>query len=367
MNPSKRQPAFTIVELLVAMALVAVLLVVSGAVFRYSVQAYRAASAMAEIMQKYQAITYRLKTDLVGLQKEGEICVVWVPGTDTTGDNIVDKFERLDRFYFFTAGSFQTYNVWTYQEGGTAKQGVLHGHTARVCYMLAGDGQGKRAADLPPHKRILGRSQHLYTSANVSTDFPNWASFTSEQNNYFEFDTKTAAQWRNEPIWNPKAASQKSDMAERILDVDLFAPFGPQGSERRGIQIAPSVPLNLHLMLAQGVGQFRVQGWFDREKRWLPEIDPNGDGDYRDSDFFLQGNSIRSDKIPGFLYPGKLHELGPGYTEKYGPYDPNNLDAEHFDSIPGLGPALKFTFTLYDSKGVFPEGKTFTYIVYLNP
>jgi len=28
--------------------------------------------------------------------------------------------------------------------------------------------------------------------------------------------------------------------------------------------------------------------------------------------------------------------------------------------------ALKFTFTIYDSKGVFPDGKTFTHIVYLN-
>jgi len=36
------------------------------------------------------------------------------------------------------------------------------------------------------------------------------------------------------------------------------------------------------------------------------------------------------------------------------------------DSIPGLGRALKFTFTLYDSKGVFKEGKKFTHIVYLD-
>jgi hypothetical protein len=27
--------------------------------------------------------------------------------------------------------------------------------------------------------------------------------------------------------------------------------------------------------------------------------------------------------------------------------------------------ALKFTFTIYDSKGIIPDGKTFTHIVYL--
>jgi hypothetical protein len=41
------------------------------------------------------------------------------------------------------------------------------------------------------------------------------------------------------------------------------------------------------------------------------------------------------------------------------------LNEEHFYEIPGLGRALKFTFTLYDSKGVIKEGRTFTHIVYL--
>jgi hypothetical protein len=41
------------------------------------------------------------------------------------------------------------------------------------------------------------------------------------------------------------------------------------------------------------------------------------------------------------------------------------VDEAHFNMIPGLGRALKFTFTLYDSKGVIKNGKTFTHIVYL--
>jgi hypothetical protein len=34
--------------------------------------------------------------------------------------------------------------------------------------------------------------------------------------------------------------------------------------------------------------------------------------------------------------------------------------------IPGLGRALKFTFTLYDSKGILQNGRTFTHIVFLD-
>ncbi|MHC4371396.1 MAG: hypothetical protein ACYSW8_27600, partial [Planctomycetota bacterium] len=47
-------------------------------------------------------------------------------------------------------------------------------------------------------------------------------------------------------------------------------------------------------------------------------------------------------------------------------YDPNFLTEERFNDIPGLGRALKFTFTLYDSKGIGKGGRTFTHIVYLD-
>jgi hypothetical protein len=65
------------------------------------------------------------------------------------------------------------------------------------------------------------------------------------------------------------------------------------------------------------------------------------------------------------LYPYRVPEAygevainGIGYS---GP-----LDESDFDNIPGLGRALKFTFTLYDSRGVMKEGRTFTHIVYLD-
>jgi prepilin-type N-terminal cleavage/methylation domain-containing protein len=366
---SKR--AFTILELLVAMALMVILLAISAVVFKTSVQAQQAASATAEIMQKYQALTHQLKTDLAGLRKDAEICIIWRPGIDTNNDNIVDDYTRMDRMYFFTAGSFQTYNTWPIQ--GVTQPQVLQSSIARVCYMLAGAGNGNQAASQKVNKRNLGRSQHIYTAANVIDNyippspqtnpnygnlctFPDWASFTSHKNNFYEYDKKTLAQWRDDPAWLPLAVSEKSDMVERILDADLFAPFGP-----RGIQINPAKSLNLHMLLAQGVGQFKIQGWLDSEKRWYPEVDPNGDGNFSDTDFFPNGSGISASVVPDLLYPYKRY-----YMYKY-TYNLADLDQDHFNEIPGLGPALKFTFTLYDSRGVFREGKTFTYIVYLNP
>jgi hypothetical protein len=47
-------------------------------------------------------------------------------------------------------------------------------------------------------------------------------------------------------------------------------------------------------------------------------------------------------------------------------YPPEEINRENFNSIPGLGRALKFTFTLFDSKGIIKGGRTFSYIVYLD-
>jgi hypothetical protein len=66
--------------------------------------------------------------------------------------------------------------------------------------------------------------------------------------------------------------------------------------------------------------------------------------------------------MPGLLYNPTYGGVGIPTT----PFDPNLMNEEHFNEIPGLGRALKFTFTLYDSKGIIKEGRTFTHIVYLD-
>jgi hypothetical protein len=125
------------------------------------------------------------------------------------------------------------------------------------------------------------------------------------------------------------------------------------------------------------MGEFKVQGWYSydaeraelegRAGRWVPEL---ADGDF---------DGIPEGGVPGVLYPHPLYgavQLGGEFW-----YDPDPesvegqakrryleslLNEEHFNEIPGLGRALKFTFTLYDSRGIIREGRTFTHIVYLD-
>jgi hypothetical protein len=154
-------------------------------------------------------------------------------------------------------------------------------------------------------------------------------------------------------------------------------------SEVTGIKVAPSTiadggvvvdandpSLSVQNILCKGVGQFRIQGWNDSQKRWIPEEDPDGDGDWTDdSDFFENSDPSDPNQVPGLWYPYRADpnvgflvmnsDVGKNYPR-------GKLTQQYFDEIPGLGRALKFTFTLYDSQGVIPGGRDFTYIVYLD-
>jgi len=113
------------------------------------------------------------------------------------------------------------------------------------------------------------------------------------------------------------------------------------------------------MLLCEGVGEFKIQGWYDAQQRWIPEVDPDGDGDLADTHFFFSDPN----SVPGVLYPYppygdvKINNIN---------YPREQIDEAHFNAIPGLGRALKFTFTLYDSKGIIKNGMTFTHIIYLD-
>jgi len=78
-----------------------------------------------------------------------------------------------------------------------------------------------------------------------------------------------------------------------------------------------------------------------------------------DSDFILEGANLHPVSIPGLRYPdGPLVLRNDAIA--------GSLRGVPFNQVPGLGRALKFTFTLYDSRGLIPKGRTFTHIVYLD-
>ena len=353
--------AFTLIELMVALGIMVIVILFASEIFKVSIDSHRTALANAEIMQKLRAITSQLDSDFSGLDKDGEIFVVWkaVPVRNNQyTDNDLDGYERLDRIMFFAEGDFQAYLNSSWRTAPFLKS-IVRGNTARICYMLAKDGTTEpESIDMP--RRILARTQHILTDdkdlpANLD---PN--NFTSEQwvewNNLYQYDKISLEQWKKIPVRN------KIDMLSIIGDIEIIGGGSLGGSnideDIRGVSVDPKDPNTMHMLLCNGVGEFKIQGWDDTRKSWVPEVDPDGNGDLSDTNFFLND----SKNVPGVIYSSPLRVVAINNIT----YPPEQIDRDHFNLIPGLGRALKFTFTLFDSKGIIKGGRTFTHIVYLD-
>lgn len=351
--------AFTLIELVVALGILAVVLSFAGMIFRVSIDSHRIALANAEIMQKLRVIAEQLNADFQGLRDDGELFIIWDAARkpDYRGTNANDPaaFDRFDRIMFFTSGDFQTYKT----------DPPIRGNVARVCYTLVSRPADNQAGRLKPRQqkpsdRMLARTVHILVPTAAAADRLDTSSFTEAQwrqwSSQLEYDNISLQEWMRIP------RAEKIDILSVIGDVTIAGDVESTTDEAaRGVVIDLTEPDPVHALLCEGVGQFAVQGWSDAEQRWIPQVNPNGDERLDDdSDFLLQGDDLDPENKPGIWYPrGAL-------TLRNITYPASQIDETHRHEVPGLGRALKFTFTLYDSKGVFTSGRTFTHIVYLD-
>jgi prepilin-type N-terminal cleavage/methylation domain-containing protein len=365
--------AFTLVEVLVAVALMVVVVAMAGTVFRVGIESQRMALANAEIMQKFRSITDQLNADFRGLCKEGEIYIAWKTDPDKD-DPDYGRHLGDDRIVFFTKGDFQSYKP---HHGR-----VIRGNLARVSYMLGSrrDAQDtvRTAMSLTPPERVLQRTQHILTQdesldpfapfldANETATDQAWYAWHNES----EYDVITLQQWidmDDTTRFNALSVATKVNVqTPDLTDRDFW------GSQYNEDQPA----LHAHSLLSEGVGAFKIQGWFETldpaltGRRWVPDDDPDLDGDTSDSELLVAQDASLGDDleaVSGLLYSGDNPSAGVALGGEFqGQFFQNVLSQDRFNEIPGLGRALKFTFTLYDSKGLIPEGRTFTHIVTLD-
>lgn len=338
-NKQRTTNGFTLIELMVAIGILAMVLSFASVIFRVSINAHRTAMANAEIMQKLRAITNQLNADFEGLSKDGEIFVVWVakrlPSTSAYDDLDFDGYERFDRMMFFTSGDFQSYGV----------NPAIRGNMAWVCYAIARKGD-IRAEGQNRTKRVLARIQHILSPTLLDFLDPNsFAGQWSEWINQYEYDKISSEAWKRIPWAN------KQDMLSVITDIKVGT--SAVSDQAKGAMVDPADASSIHLLLCEGVGEFKIQSWYDAQQKWIPEV--------ADSHFFIDPTDDPN-AVPGVLYPYPPYG---GVVIKNISYPRDQVDKAHFDAIPGLGRALKFTFTLFDSKGILPQGRTFTHIVYL--
>ncbi len=362
----KMKKGFTLIEVVVAVGLLAMVIAFSSVIFKVSIETRRTAGANAEITQKLRAITDQLNRDFAGLRPDAPL-MIWFDANNPD--------YRYDQIMFFADGDFQSTQLYP----ALANKPVV-GNAARIYYGQASvysptygfyicpwdqpypyDQYGDNYSDkmLNIRERTLARRTHILTADSSLTQFPlvsgsNITSFTPTDNDSNEHDTNSLSQWKvitNDPVNNP--ANNDAIIATCFSDagrpkIDLVSPVG------------------LHMLMTEGVGSFAVQwGYWGSTLnvpvlRWFPSNDPNGNGSAT-SDFELMGASV--------VRFGSYFNLQPPPTIVDW-HSINDIESNHVQKIflktdAGLPKALKFTFRIYDSKGIIKGGRTFTYIVYL--
>ncbi len=369
-----RLQGFTLVELVVAIGIMALVILFAGTVFKSSINSYRIASAQAEIMQKFRAITDQLNNDFRGLRKDAPM-FIWFQLDPSDSNN------RLDQIMFFADGDFQS--VQTYDTD--INPGLYNGYIipqpsgspvmsnlARIYYGQAQsidprDNIIKSPVALRFIDRVLSRRQHL-SIANPDTGSQYWhfpaydgSGFLvvdPAQNDWFEHDTNSLSQWQ--------AAAQNPTNVDNII-TDCFSNVPDFSNHRPQINLTDAN--TLHLLMTEKVGNFSVQ-WsylFTNAGQtfiyWWPSIDPDGNGNLADSDFGTDPLSMNLNAFGFYFNTASPSSWFPsnGARGVCYPGSPGNLATVK----PAFPQALKFTFTLYDSRGVFKDGQTFTHIVYI--
>lgn len=344
----------TIIELLVAMGLLVAIMAGSGVVFKGAIDAHRTANATAEVSRKLRTITEQLDADFAGLRKDGLIAVKFVKGGS-------------DQIIFFSDGNFEAYNA------------TFTGNMARIYYGAANlvdwDGAGSKFNELTSYTQsgLLARRQHILSVAEFG--FPDIdrdgfdITFTPFLNNRNEFDEMTFENWKSHCN---VADIEIGDLAiEQIVvenmnkvfdtcfsDSESFADSGRAGIDLDGQSVDPDGK-TLQLLMSQGVSDFKVafEYFAGGQLTWWPseqiirDTDDNGSPDMSDYD------------MVGIDEFGVFFNMGANLTSPVnGDWGPAGYWGYPFVGFPR---ALKFTFTLYDSNGVFSDGKTFSHIVYL--
>ena len=374
MAKGKMKRAFTLIELVVAIAILAMVISFAGVIFKVSIGAFRTGIANAEIMRKMRAITDQLNTDFKDIRKDAPL-LIWFR------QDPANPRQRYDQIMFFPVGDFQSTQLYDYSvlplPVVPAPTGVpIRGNVARIYYGQAMVNRTRPVSfKFPWHqineeqkKRVLARSQHILTAdPSIFHWFADFDDFDAPEiihgiypnNDFYEHDRLSLSEW-------------KAVGWENYRDQIIPACF----VKRPQFDIYD--PNTFHKLMSESVGSFAVQWayWdpgpdpipFDDRYRWFPSDDPDGLAVTPDDSHFLWMDPDRGRRREfgvSFNVPG-MRERRDWYSIEGGNVQYRSVPPIIMEFSPDFYPkALKFTFTLYDSMGIIEKGRRFTHIVYI--
>lgn len=283
--------AFTLIEMVVALGVLAVVLSFAGVIFRVSIDSRHLALANAEIMQKFRVITEQLDRDFRGMVLEYEGAGETRQFTPLRGGTGVRV--NSDSIAFFVTGDFQTLNVYNGKP--------VVGNVACVYYEQPDPNSYSSAPGdnewLPTETVLLRRQTILAGGLDPSI-------YAADSGPHKEYYLTSLAQWRVNP---PFATNREWFLHPRSDQM----PVGDY----------------LPMLLARGVDDFMIE---------YAQRDPN------------YPNTRRAERDPATDTIRWRRDAGV-----------NSGTGIVFPS------AFKFTFTLYDSRGIIENGRTFTHVIVL--
>jgi type II secretory pathway pseudopilin PulG len=309
--------AFTIMELLVAIGLLAAVLAASSMVFNYSIDAQRKAGATAEIMRTLRAITDQLNIDFQGLQKDGYLILY---SKENGGNN-------FDALYFFSISEGNFFQSWYDSDIRSNMARIFLGHSRTT--FNSGQLPGNLALDFL-----------LLTPGLPPPPVPSDCRATSFA----------------------ECQPDMTDMTSPITDLSET----PADVLSNNLNARPDTSsTDVRSLLAQNVGSFEVEWTYG----WVDSTAP-------DKILWWGLGSSLSDAVAAgtnFLYPdgtpvpaGEAPARIISINETLIPGPPPYYTVEWNTNNQLYWPkALKFTFTLYDSKGIIKNGRRFEHIVYI--
>jgi prepilin-type N-terminal cleavage/methylation domain-containing protein len=208
--------AFTLIELVVAIGILAMILSFSSVIFRVSINSQRTAVANAEIMQKLRAITDQINADFKSIATGYGGYIGFNTDKYTVGSTVTNI--NSDCITFFTNGDFQSTAQYT---GKT-----ISGNVACIFYSPADPNSFVRS--VKPRNKILLRRQTILTA-----DAP--AAGSDPRGEYYN---KTLSQWRVEPPFPSRQDWVKRPHIDPENLKEQFVMYLAKGADNFTIQFA---------------------------------------------------------------------------------------------------------------------------------
>lgn len=285
--------AFTLIETLVAVSMLAMVVAFASVIFKVGIESYRMAGANADVILKLRAITDQLDRDFQGFAKDGYLILHCELKNRKEFENSSDRYDfRADRILYFTTGDFQSWFP-PYTRSNIAQ--VYFGHDIRSL----------NDVDLPVSKWRLARDNLLLTQGATIPPPPQIVDYN-----------------------NVSFAELKAKPLLYVQDANILL--------RTGVEVNIQNPDDsIRRLMCKDVGEIKID-WTLNGYEWWGMGNPIG-------------GAFADQKVEQISDDEPIYWVGwrPDTEDEFRPK------------------ALRFTFTLYDPKGIFKAGRNFTHIVYI--